>query len=255
MLILNHIFPKNGPYLWEQLKQPLTFVFHHLQADRDKDDFSDAKSTARQDDILAVCKLHGNLDTPTVQNQLQALDKEYQLLKEQGQSSKADYVQTLYIWLSKKTGKVTGNYRNCHRLQTQWLLINIYGRWNWTPPPPLLKDNSAAMQDEETSVHRALMKYLDAWSLSPDSWEYNLHVGRLLLLQGRSREALQHLQSGLALRPLHPALRSGHRSVAGNRRRLCIVSSGDSSNNNHKWLKVIHSALGVLSRKKTSAEI
>lgn len=115
MLILNHIFAKNGPYLWEQLKQPLTFVFHHLQADRDKDDFSDAKSTARQDDILAVCKLHGSLGTPTVQNQLQALDKEYQLLKEQGQSSKADYVQTLYIWLSKKTGKVTGNYRNCHR--------------------------------------------------------------------------------------------------------------------------------------------
>ncbi|KAM8739261.1 uncharacterized protein AB9X84_021428 [Acanthopagrus schlegelii] len=144
-----------------------------LQRKADKDDFSDAKSTARQDDILAVCKLHGYLGTPTVQNQLQALDKEYQLLKEQGQSSKADYVQTLYVWLSKKTGK----------------------------------DNSAAMQDEETSVHRALMKYLDAWSLSPDSWEYNLHVGRLLLLQGRSREALQHLQSGLALRPLHPGLR------------------------------------------------
>ncbi|XP_036980656.1 uncharacterized protein LOC119034059 [Acanthopagrus latus] len=146
-----------------------------LQRKADKDDFSDAKSTARQDDILAVCKLHGYLGTPTVQNQLQALDKEYQLLKEQGQSSKADYVQTLYVWLSKKTGK----------------------------------DNSAAMQDEETSVHRALMKYLDAWSLSPDSWEYNLHVGRLLLLQGRSREALQHLQSGLALRPLHPGLRPG----------------------------------------------
>ncbi|KAI3363416.1 hypothetical protein L3Q82_012034 [Scortum barcoo] len=143
------------------------------KADRDRDELSDAKSTARQDDILAVCKLHGFLGTPTVQNQLQALDKEYQQLREQGQSSKADYVQTLYIWLSKKTSK----------------------------------DSSAAVQDEESCVHRALMKYLDAWSLSPDSWEYNLHVGRLLLLQGRSREALQHLQSGLALRPLHPALR------------------------------------------------
>lgn len=54
-----------------------------------------------------MCKLHGYVGTPTVQNQLQALDKEYQQLKEQGQSSKADYVQTLYIWLSKKTGKVT----------------------------------------------------------------------------------------------------------------------------------------------------
>ncbi|CAJ1066697.1 uncharacterized protein LOC117811311 [Xyrichtys novacula] len=142
--------------------------------DRDRDEISDAKSTARQDDILAVCKLHGFLGTPTVQNQLQALDKEYQQLREQGQSSRADYVQTLYIWLSKKTGK---------------------------------KDSSAAVQDEESYVHRALIKYLDAWSLNHDSWEYNLHVGRLLLLQGRSREALQHLQSSLALRPLLPALR------------------------------------------------
>ncbi|XP_038593967.1 uncharacterized protein LOC119917646 isoform X1 [Micropterus salmoides] len=143
------------------------------KADRDRDEFSDAKSTARQDDILAVCKLHGFLGKPTVQNQLQALDQEYQQLKEQGQSSKADYVQTLYIWLSKKTGK----------------------------------DSSAAVRDKENCVHRALMKYQDAWSLSPDSWEYNLHVGRLLLLQGRSREALQHFQSGLALQPLKPALR------------------------------------------------
>lgn len=68
---------------------------------------SDAKSSALQDDILAVCKLHGYQGTPTVQNQLQALDKEFHQLKEQGQSSKADYVQTLYIWLSKQTGKVS----------------------------------------------------------------------------------------------------------------------------------------------------
>ncbi|XP_060896225.1 uncharacterized protein LOC132975581 isoform X1 [Labrus mixtus] len=143
------------------------------KADTDRDELSDAKSTACQDDILAVCKLHGFLGTPTVQNQLQALDKEYQQLREQGQSSKADYVQTLYIWLSKNTGK----------------------------------DSSAAVKDEESCVHQALMKYLDAWSMSPESWEFNLHVGRLLLLQGTSREALQHLQSGLAMRPLHPALR------------------------------------------------
>lgn len=74
----------------------------------------------------------------------------------------------------------------------------------------LLQDSSAAVRDEESSVHRALLKYLDAWFVSPDSWEYNLHAGRLLLLHGRSSEALQHLQSGLALRPLHPALRSAH---------------------------------------------
>ncbi|XP_074503231.1 uncharacterized protein LOC141774455 isoform X1 [Sebastes fasciatus] len=144
------------------------------KTDKNRGELSDAKSAARQDDILAVCKLHGFLGTPTVENQLQALDKEYQQLKEQGQSSKADYVQTLCIWFSNKSGK----------------------------------DSGAAVRDQEGCVHWALMKYLDAWSLSPDSWEYSLHVGRLLLLlPGRSREALQHLQSGLALRPLHPPLR------------------------------------------------
>ena len=56
-------------------------------------------------------------------------------------------------------------------------------------------------------MHRASLKYLDAWSLSPDDWEFNLHTGRLLLLQGLEREALQHLQTGLALRPSQPALR------------------------------------------------
>lgn len=85
----------------------LLFSFLHHQVDRDKDELSDAKSTSRQDDILAVCKLHGFVNNPTTENQLQALDKEYQQLRDQGQSSKADYVQTLYIWLSKKTGKVT----------------------------------------------------------------------------------------------------------------------------------------------------
>lgn len=80
------------------------------KADKERDELSDAKSTEHQDDILAVCKMHGFLGTPTVENQLQALDKEYHLLKEQGQSSKADYVQTLYIWLSKKTGKVIVSY-------------------------------------------------------------------------------------------------------------------------------------------------
>lgn len=67
---------------------------------------SEAKQSALQDDILAVCRLHGYQATPTVQNQLQALDKEFHQLREQGQSSKADYVQTLYLWLSKQTAKV-----------------------------------------------------------------------------------------------------------------------------------------------------
>lgn len=76
----------------------------------DKDELSEAKSTSRQDDILAVCKLHGFIGNPSIEHQLQALDKEFQQLRDQGQSSKADYVQTLYIWLFKKTAKVTVSY-------------------------------------------------------------------------------------------------------------------------------------------------
>ncbi|XP_045566242.1 uncharacterized protein isoform X3 [Salmo salar] len=143
------------------------------KADGDVEDLSSAKYTARQDDILAVCKLHGFPGTPTMENQLQALDTEYHQLKEQGQSGKADYIQTLFIFLSKKAGK----------------------------------DGSAGVGDEESCIHRALLKYLDAWSLNKDFWEYNLHVGRMLLLQKRNTEALQHLQTGLALRPSQPALR------------------------------------------------
>ncbi|XP_031661082.1 uncharacterized protein LOC109879786 isoform X2 [Oncorhynchus kisutch] len=143
------------------------------KSDGDVEDLSSAKSTARQDDILAVCKLHGFPGTPTMENQLQALDTEYHQLKEQGQSGKADYIQTLFIFLSKKAGK----------------------------------DGSAGVGDEESCIHRALLKYLDAWSLNQDFWEYNLHVGRMLLLQKRNKEALQHLQTGLALRPSQPALR------------------------------------------------
>lgn len=69
------------------------------------------------------------------------------------------------------------------------------------------QDGQSSLADEESWLHRALLKYLDAWSLSQDSWEHNLHTGRLLLLQGKSREALQHLQTALALRPSQPALR------------------------------------------------
>ncbi|XP_075906984.1 uncharacterized protein LOC142904639 isoform X2 [Nelusetta ayraudi] len=143
------------------------------KADKGKEEMSEAKRSALQDDILAVCRLHGFQATPTVQNQLQALDKEFHQLREQGQSSKADYVQTLYLWLSKQTAK----------------------------------DGSAAARDEESNIHRALLKYLDAWTLEPQSWEFNLQVGRLLLLQGRSQEALRHLQAGLEQQPLHVPLR------------------------------------------------
>ena len=72
----------------------------------------------------------------------------------------------------------------------------------------LFQDRKAGVCDEGSWLHRAFLKYLDAWSLSPERWELNLQVGRLLLLQGKSSEALQHLLSALALTPSQAALRS-----------------------------------------------
>lgn len=54
-----------------------------------------AQASRMQEEIGAICK-------PTMENQMKALDKVYHQLKEQGQSEKADYIHTLFIWLSKK---------------------------------------------------------------------------------------------------------------------------------------------------------
>ena len=99
-----HIFTKDSATKQCEGSQ---ILFRH-QADGDSEELSGAKATSLQDDILALCKLHGFTGTPTLENQLKAVDTEYHQLKEQGQSGKADYVQTLYIWLSKRAGKVLG---------------------------------------------------------------------------------------------------------------------------------------------------
>ncbi|KAK2896317.1 hypothetical protein Q8A67_010805 [Cirrhinus molitorella] len=143
------------------------------ETQEDDQDLGQAKYAGRQEEILAICRLHGFPGTLTTENQLKALDMEIQDLKQQGQSAKADYVQTLFLWLSKKAGK----------------------------------DGSSVVSDEKCWLFRALLKYLDACSLNADSWEYNLHLGRLLLLQGTSNEALQHLQTALGLQPCQPAIR------------------------------------------------
>ncbi|XP_043916075.1 uncharacterized protein LOC122792347 [Protopterus annectens] len=132
-------------------------------------ELSTAKATGRQEEILAICKLHGIQGRPALEQQLKALDAEYHQLKDQGQSEKADYIQTLFTWKSKQAGKDM----KC----------------------------GAAVTDEESSFGQALMKYLDALSLNLDNWQYNFHVGRMLLLHRRNKEALTYLQEALGLRP------------------------------------------------------
>ncbi|XP_048863663.1 uncharacterized protein LOC125738570 isoform X2 [Brienomyrus brachyistius] len=145
------------------------------QAEGDAQDLDGAQVAGKEDEVLAICKLHGFSSGPTLEEQLKALDAEYRQLREQGLPAKADYIQTLFIWLSKRAGKGGGA--------------------------------RAGSLGAERPLQQALLKFLDAWSLSPDDWELNLHAGRLLLLRGQAREALQHLCTGLALRPSHAPLR------------------------------------------------
>ncbi|MEE6474518.1 hypothetical protein FKM82_010407 [Ascaphus truei] len=125
-----------------------------------------AKATGKDEEIQAICKLHGFSGRPSIEQQLKALDLEYHQLKDQGHSSRADYIQNLYAWKSKQAGKVT-----------------------------------ALSLDEETPLTQAFLKYQDALSLNPDNWQYNFNVGRLLLLQQKNKEALMFLQNALALLP------------------------------------------------------
>ena len=45
------------------------------------------------------------------------------------------------------------------------------------------------------------MKYLDALSLGADNHLYNLHAGRMLLLQNKPEEAFRCLQFAVGLKP------------------------------------------------------
>ncbi|XP_056423891.1 uncharacterized protein LOC130362843 isoform X2 [Hyla sarda] len=135
-------------------------------------DVSSAKATGKDEEILAICQLHGYLGRPSIEQQLKALDMEYHQLKEQSQSSRADYIQNLYAWKSKQAGKSSG-----------------------------------FSLGEESPVTQAFLKYKDALSLDPNSWQYNFHVGRHLLLRKQNNEALMLLQNSLALRPMSPIAR------------------------------------------------
>ncbi|XP_040286115.1 uncharacterized protein LOC120999308 [Bufo bufo] len=135
-------------------------------------DISSAKATGKDEEVLAICQLHGFLGRPSIEQQLKALDMEYRQLKEQGQSGRADYIHNLYAWKSKQAGKT-----------------------------------SAFSLGEESPAGQAFLKYKDALSLDPNDWRYNFHVGRHLLLRKQNKEALMFLQNSLALRPASPIAR------------------------------------------------
>ncbi|XP_032882226.1 uncharacterized protein LOC116976443 [Amblyraja radiata] len=144
-----------------------------VQAD-DVVKLSAAEMSGRNEEILAICKLHGMKGRNTVE-MLKALDVEFHHLKEQGQSAKADHVQTLYDWKSKQSAADS--------------------------------KHKSTQPDEQQFLDWAFLKYMDAVSLQPQMWQYNFHAGRMLLSQKKNNEALKLLQTALAQKPTEPCIR------------------------------------------------
>lgn len=62
--------------------------------------------SSKEEEFLAICQLHGVSSSAPVSLQLKAVEAEYQSLKEAGQTHKADHVQNLHAWKSKKVLEV-----------------------------------------------------------------------------------------------------------------------------------------------------
>ena len=77
---------------------------------------SDAEVSSKEEEFLAICKLHGVSETATLAQQLRAVEAEYKSLKQAGQGHKAEHVQQLYQWKSKKALEVS---------QSMLLIANI----------------------------------------------------------------------------------------------------------------------------------
>lgn len=77
-----------------------------LEPDLPLESEGEAQTSSKEEEFLAICKIHGVPPSAPVALQLKAVEAEYQSLKETGQAHKADHVQALYAWKSKKVLEV-----------------------------------------------------------------------------------------------------------------------------------------------------
>eukprot|EP00039_Didymoeca_costata_P011649 m.164552 g.164552 ORF g.164552 m.164552 type:complete len:1213 (+) comp15241_c0_seq1:163-3801(+) len=133
-----------------------------------KDMGSDAN---KNDDIRAICKLHGVGRSASLPEILVAIDKEYKKLISEGNSSRADYVQGLWAWKSKDAvGTATESLHPGNDRSTQYLGMT-------------------------------LAKYKDAKTTDPSQGLAYLHIGRVLLLLGNPAKALPWLKVAFRMLP------------------------------------------------------
>ncbi|XP_078413676.1 uncharacterized protein LOC144690018 [Cetorhinus maximus] len=95
-----------GVVLEEHYHAAVVFGVVKKIGEQGAENLSAAEVSGRNEEISGICQLHGFKTDVALQQQLKALDMEYRQLKEQGQSAKADYVQTLYNWKAQQAGKV-----------------------------------------------------------------------------------------------------------------------------------------------------
>lgn len=62
----------------------------------------EAERSSKEEEFLAICKLHGVAASAPIALQLKAVEAEYHTLKDSGQTHKAEHVQGLHAWKSKK---------------------------------------------------------------------------------------------------------------------------------------------------------
>ena len=83
-------------------------------SDDDDDEVADAASEdSKEEEFLAICKLRGVAPGAELALQLRAVEQEYHMLKETGQSAKADHVQALHAWRSKRALQVFPGVYSC----------------------------------------------------------------------------------------------------------------------------------------------
>lgn len=83
--------------------------------------------------------------------------------------------------------------------------------------------------NEEEALGKAYLKYLDALANGNDNHVYNLHVGRMLLLQGKPEEAVIRLQVAVGLKPTNTDVRSVHWTVRLNNEAISKPSNCKST--------------------------
>lgn len=122
--------------------------------------------------------------------QLKAVEAEYHSLKESGQTHKAEHVQSLHAWKSKKSLQVhvhvivppLAQLHNCIYLQAS---------------------QGSYAADTDSPLFRAKLKFQDSCSIKSSDAMACFHLGRLCLLLGEKEDAVKYLKMALAQKPTH----------------------------------------------------